>query len=158
MRTKNILALLGSILLCEAAGAIGSFFTMSAIPTWYATLVKPSFAPPNWLFGPVWTTLYALMGISLYLVWSAGWKRREVKIAVGVFLFHLALNASWSWMFFGLRSPVIGLMGISAIWIFIVVLYFLFRRIKPLAAYLLIPYFLWVSFASLVNFELWRLN
>ncbi|MDQ7814578.1 MAG: TspO/MBR family protein [Patescibacteria group bacterium] len=158
MRPKNILVLVAFILLCEAAGAIGSIFTASAIPTWYATLVRPSFAPPNWLFGPVWTTLYALMGISLYLVWSSGWKRREVKIAVSVFLVHLALNAAWSWMFFGLRSPITGLIGIIGIWVFIVALFFLFRRIKPLAAYLLIPYFLWVSFASAVNFELWRLN
>ncbi|MCX6772964.1 MAG: tryptophan-rich sensory protein, partial [Candidatus Micrarchaeota archaeon] len=114
---QNWLVLAGFILLSLLAGAIGSLFTFEAIPTWYATLNKPSFAPPNWLFGPVWTTLYILMGVSAYLICQKGAKNEKVKFALSIFCIQLALNALWSILFFGLRSPLYGLVGIVFLWL-----------------------------------------
>lgn len=155
---KNFIKLVGCILLCEAAGVVGSFFTVSAIPTWYAALNKPSFSPPNWIFGPVWITLYALMGIALFLVWQKGFKKPEVRQAVELFLAHLIINVSWSVAFFGLHMPLLAFFGILLLLVFIIVLIGLFYRLRPAAAYLLIPYLVWVAFASVLNFEIWRLN
>lgn len=150
--------LAGSVLLCLSAGLIGSVFTASSVGTWYATLAKPSFSPPSWLFGPVWTALYILMGVALYLVWLVGWKKRQVREAVYLFLVHLVFNTAWSWLFFGLQSPLAGLFGILVIWGFILILLVRFHRLRPAAAYLLVPYLAWVSFASVLNFSLWLLN
>ncbi len=155
---KEFLKLLGAIGICQAAGVAGSLFTASAIPVWYATLEKPWFSPPNWIFGPVWIVLYTFMGIALYLVVSKGLERKEVKIATAVFLVHLIVNASWSVLFFGLRSPLYGLIDIFLLLFMIVVTMISFWRISRGAAYLLIPYLLWVLFASALNFAIWQLN
>ncbi len=140
-----------SIGLCLGAGILGSFFTVSAIPTWYQTLNKPSFSPPNWIFGSVWTILYFLMGISLYLVWT----KRTVPT---VFWIQLILNALWSIIFFGMRNPTLALVDIVALWIAIVLTIKSFYRINKLAGKLLIPYLLWVSFATILNLSIVLLN
>lgn len=155
---KKLPQLFLSILLCELTGIISSILTVSAIPTWYATLNKPSFSPPNWLFGPVWTLLYALMGISFFLIWSKGWKKKKVQKAGKIFFIQLALNFFWSLLFFGLRSPLLGLLNIIPLWFFIAFTIQQFYPLSKTAAYLLIPYLLWVSFASILNTALFLLN
>ncbi|MFA5076030.1 MAG: TspO/MBR family protein [Patescibacteria group bacterium] len=158
MTKQKIGLLFVAILVCFVAAAIGSIFTTPAIPVWYASLIKPSFSPPNWLFGPVWSTLYLLMGIALYLVWRLGWDQKKVRLAVIVFLVHLVINALWSVLFFGLHSPLLGLIGISILWLMIIWLIWRFWSLQRTAAYLLIPYLFWVSFASVLNFSIWWLN
>ena len=147
-----------AIAVSELAGIIGSIFTVSAIPNWYSTLVKPALNPPSWVFGPVWTTLYALMGIAAWLVWKSGWERKEIKVALGVFGIQLFLNAIWSIIFFGLQSPGWALVDIVVLWFAIVWTMFVFYKISKPAAYLLVPYILWVSFASYLNYSIWMLN
>jgi benzodiazapine receptor len=144
------------IIICQLAGAIGSVFTIPAIAGWYATLQKPWFTPPNWLFGPVWISLYTLMGIALYLVWQKG--LRKNGLAVGVFGAQLALNAAWSFLFFGLQNPFLGLVSIIALWIFIALSIWAFWRIDRRAGYLLVPYIAWVSIAAALNYYVWILN
>lgn len=158
MKFSDMKKLIFSIFICLCAGFIGSFFTSPAIPTWYATLQKPSFAPPNWVFFPVWTSLFIMMGISLFLVWQKGWDDKKVKTAVYIFAAQLILNALWSAAFFGLRSPLLGLIEIIILLIVIIATILSFMEISRTAAYLLIPYILWVSFAAIVNFSIWRLN
>jgi len=158
MKFSDIRKLIFSLFICLFAGFIGSFFTSPAIPTWYATLQKPSFAPPNWVFFPVWTALFIMMGISLFLIWQKGREDKKVKNAIYLFAGQLVLNAMWSFAFFGLRSPLLGLIEIIFLWITILATILSFMKLSRTAAYLLIPYFLWVSFASIVNFWIWRLN
>jgi len=177
----NIFKLITSILICQLAGVIGSFFTAPAIGTWYARLERPSFNPPNWLFAPVWIILFLLMGISLYLVWQKNWKS-EVSVseqekkswnpfstklwrgpwreenAIAIFAIQLVLNILWSVIFFGLKSPGIAFIEILMLWFAILYTIVNFYRISKPAAYLLIPYILWVSFASILNFFVWWLN
>lgn len=143
--------------ICLGAGVLGSFFTVSSIPTWYATLNKPTFSPPNWVFGPAWTILYILMGISLYLAVSGKRKGERIK-AVRIFGIQLILNVLWSIIFFGMKNPTLAFVNVVALWIAIVLTIKSFHRINHLAAYLLIPYLLWVSFASLLNFFIVILN
>lgn len=150
--------LLISVLVCQFVGFIGSVFTTPAIPTWYAGLEKPSFTPPSSVFAPVWITLYLLMGISAYLVWHKGLAERRIKSALGVFAIQLMLNALWSVIFFGLHSPLGGLIEIIALWIVIPVTLVRFFPISTAAGVLLTPYFLWVGFAALLNFSIWSLN
>lgn len=157
-KISEFLILFVSIIICQLAGVIGSIFTTSAIPRWYAGINKPSFNPPNWVFAPVWTTLFLLMGISLYLVWRKGLNEKDIKIAVAVFVFQLILNALWSFLFFGLESPFAAFIEIIFLWIAILASIILFFRISWVAGALLIPYILWVSFASVLNFAIWRLN
>ncbi len=158
MKKINILKLVASLLLCQAAGIVGAFFTRSAIDTWYAGLNKPFFSPPNWLFAPAWLTLYLLMGVSLYLIWRQGLKIKENKKAFCLFLFHLLINALWSIIFFSLRNPFGALICIFLLWVLILVLIKKFFKIEKKSAYLLIPYWLWVSFATILNFAIWQLN
>ncbi|MFA5382405.1 MAG: TspO/MBR family protein [Candidatus Micrarchaeia archaeon] len=158
MKIKKILILIGFIFLCLLAGIIGSFFTASNIPTWYEGLNKPSFNPPNWLFGPVWTALYILMGISAYLIYSKGLKKKEIKFALSIFGIQLILNTLWSILFFGFKSPIFGLICILFLWVFILFTIKLFYKIDKKAAYLLIPYILWVSFATILNYFILILN
>jgi tryptophan-rich sensory protein len=146
-----------SIIICQLAGVLGSVFTMPAIPGWYANLNKPSFSPPNWLFGPVWILLYTLMGISLYLVWSRKGSA-GAKTALILFAIQLGLNTLWSLIFFGLRLPSAAFLEILVLWLFILLTILKFFPISKVAAYLLILYLLWVSFASLLNFYIFRLN
>lgn len=148
--------LLLSIGLCLGAGVLGSVFTTSAIPAWYATLNKPVFSPPNWIFGPVWTTLYILMGISLYLVWTSKGKLKHN--AINLFFIQLGLNVLWSILFFGLKNPALALAEIIALWVTIFLTIKYFYPVSRLAAYLLIPYLLWVSFASILNLAIVLLN
>ena len=155
-KVKNWALLIFAVLLSEGAGILGSFFTFSSIPTWYATLIKPSFSPPNFVFGPVWTILYALMGISLYLVWTSKAKSRQY--AVKLFFVQLGLNALWSIIFFGLKSPGLALIEIIALWVAIFLTVKAFLKISKVASYLLYPYLAWVSFASILNFSIWILN
>ncbi len=152
--TKLLISVVG----CELIGILGTFFTASAIPTWYATLDKPFFAPPNWIFGPVWTLLYFLMGISLYIIWTSKSKKTVKKTAISFFLVQLALNFIWSPLFFGLRSPLLGLIDIVAMWAFIVLTIKKFYPISKTAAYLLYPYIAWVSFATVLNAAILFLN
>lgn len=155
---KNSLKLLLSIAVCELSGIIGATFTISAIPNWYANLNKPFFSPPNWLFGPVWTILYLLMGVSFYLIWTQSPKRKGVLLAIKTFIFQLFLNFIWTPVFFGLRSPELGLIVIVAMWFAILAAIAKFHHLSKTAAYLLIPYLLWVSFATLLNGSIALLN
>lgn len=154
----NYPKLIAAILISEFAGIIGSIFTFSSITTWYATLVKPSFRPPNWIFGPVWTALYFLMGVALYLVWTKGLKKKNVKIAVKIFGIQLILNSLWPILFFGLESPFYALIEIIVLWVAVAATIFKFYKISKNAAYLLIPYLLWVSFAMFLNYSIFILN
>jgi tryptophan-rich sensory protein len=154
----TILKFVTSIIVCQCAGFIGSIFTRLSIPTWYATLNKPSFTPPNWVFGPVWITLYVLMGISAFLVWSKGFNNTEVKAALIIFGVQLILNALWSAAFFGLRSPLAGLIVIVILWLAILLTIFRFLDISTAAGLLLVPYILWVSFAAVLNLSIFLLN
>jgi len=147
-----------SIGICLLAGGLGTIFTVSSISTWYATLVKPSFSPPNYLFGPVWTILYILIGISLYLIWKKGTKTQKVREALMLFGLQLFLNAIWSPIFFGAKNLFLSLVVIIFMWLFILRTILSFRKIDKTASYLLYPYLAWVSFASLLNFSVWMLN
>ena len=154
----NIYKLLVSIGVCLLAGVTGSIFTMPAIPTWYAALNRPPLAPPNWIFGPVWTTLFVLMGISAFLIWKKGLDRKDVKIALGIFIGQLVLNTLWSIIFFGLHSPGGALIEIVFLWLAILATIVAFYKISKPAAWLLVPYILWVSFAAYLNYAIWSLN
>ncbi len=155
---NNVSKLAIAIGISELAGIIGSFFTVQSIPTWYAALVKPVLNPPSWIFGPVWTTLYLLMGIAAFLVWKKGLERKDVKIALGIFAAQLVLNTLWSIIFFGLQSSGWALVDISLMWISILFTIIAFFEISRPAAYLLLPYLAWVSFASYLNYAIWSLN
>lgn len=155
---KEVLKLIASIIVVFIAGAIGNFFTLSEITTWYTTLTKPTWTPPNWVFGPVWTTLYILMGIALYLVWSSGLDRKDVKIAIVVFFVQLILNTLWSLVFFGMHSLFGGVVTIVILWIAILVNIILFYRISKPAGLLLVPYIIWVSIASYLTYSVYLLN
>lgn len=158
MKKENTIKLIISIALCQAAGLIGSVFTAPAIAGWYSGLIKPGFNPPSWVFGPVWTLLYTLMGLSLYLIWREGIKQKKVRQAVIIFIIHLAFNTVWSIIFFGFQSPAWAFVDIILLWLMIGLIIHYFWKIKKLSAYLLIPYWAWVSFAAVLNFYLWRLN
>jgi benzodiazapine receptor len=158
MKTGDIWKLVVSIIACLAAGAIGSIFTREAIPTWYTMLVKPAFNPPNWLFAPVWTLLYIMMGIAAFLVWRKGLENRQVRIALIVFLVQLVLNALWSVVFFGLESPLYGVVVIAVLWVAILFTVLKFYRISLAASVLMWPYLLWVTFAAVLNVSIWLLN
>lgn len=155
---KNTIKLVIAIAISELAGIIGSIFTVSAIPTWYTTLIKPTLNPPSWVFGPVWTTLYALMGTSAFLVWKRGLNHKNVRIALFVFGLQLTLNASWSIVFFGLQSPAWAFANIIAMWFTIIWTMMLFYKISKPAMWLLMPYIIWVSFAVYLNYSIWMLN
>ncbi len=144
-----------SVVVCEAAGIIGSVFTISAIPSWYAALQKPWFTPPNWLFAPVWLVLYFLMGGTLYLLWG---KRPQSRTAVMAFGVQLVLNVAWSAAFFGAHELFYGFVTIALLWLAILVTAALSYRVSRSAAVLLIPYALWVAIASALNYYVWVLN
>lgn len=147
-----------ALIIPQLAGVIGSFFTFPAISEWYQGLQMPLLAPPNWVFGPVWTTLFLLMGVALYLVWKAGASRREVHLALSVFGVQLVLNSLWSILFFGMRNPGVAFAEILILWLMIVATIVTFWRVARVAAWLLVPYLAWVSFAAYLNFMIWQLN
>ncbi len=158
MKSKT-LKLIISILICQFAGFLGSFFTTPKIATWYQGVTKPSFNPPNYLFGPVWTILFILMGISLYIIWTSKFKDRAYKKEVIIiFAIQLILNILWSILFFGLESPMFAFFEIMILWISIFATIIGFYKISRIASLILIPYILWVSFASVLNFFIWKLN
>jgi len=150
------------IAICQGAGAIGSLFTFASLSTWFVTLAQPSFAPPNWVFGPVWTILYTLMGIALYIVWQ---KRGISPIraqartrGVRLFWIHLFFNALWSILFFGVQSPLYALIDIVVLWVLLVATTFYFFRVSTWAGVIMLPYLAWVSFASVLNAAIVFLN
>jgi len=146
------------IVVCLGVGFLSGMATSSSIETWYTTLNKPFFNPPNWLFGPAWTILYSLMGISVAYIWHAGWQKAEVKTAILIFAAQLLLNAFWSVAFFGMQNPPFALAVILILWTLILICIVRFKSIKPLAAYLLVPYLLWVTFATALNVAIILLN
>jgi benzodiazapine receptor len=149
-----ILGAVGAIVLTFGAAYVGSRFP---VDEWYTALSKPSWNPPNWLFGPVWSVLYILMAISVWLVWREEGLLGAI-VPLSIFLLQLVLNAAWSWLFFGLHELGIAFVEIVTLWVAIVVNITLFWRLKPISGILLIPYLLWVTFASVLNYTLWRLN
>lgn len=155
---KDFIKFVISVAGCELVGLLSTPFTISSIPTWYAGLTKPSFSLPNWIFGPVWTILYFLMGVSLFLIWKKGIKEKEIKIAIYIFLIQLFLNFIWSIFFFGLRQPLLAFVDIIALLAGIVLTMMKFGKISKTALYLLIPYLLWVFFAAILNGAIVILN
>ncbi|MFH1145837.1 MAG: TspO/MBR family protein [bacterium] len=158
MKLNNPFKLIIAIAVSELAGIIGSVFTAPSIGTWYAALIKPSNNPPSWLFGPVWTILYVLMGIAAFLIWKKGLDRKDVRIGLGIFIGQLVLNTLWSIIFFGLHSPGGALIEIVFLWLAILATIVAFYEISRPAAWLLVPYILWVSFAMYLNYAIWTLN
>ena len=156
MKIKQAFSLVLCVVICQLAGAVGSVFTISAIPSWYSTLAKPALNPPGWIFGPVWVVLYLLMGIALWLIWRSNSK--EKTKAIWLFGAQLVLNAVWSPIFFGARSIGDALVVIVLLWAAIVLTILVFKKISKAAAWLLVPYILWVSFALYLNFAIWILN
>jgi len=158
MKGSDILKVVFSILICQAAGFLGSLATTPSIATWYKTVAKPSFNPPNAIFGPVWLSLYLMMSISLFLVWRQWGAAKGVRPALIIFFVQLALNTLWSVLFFGLHQPGWAFLEIVVLWLFILLTMIVFWRLSRVAGLLLLPYLLWVSFASALNFAIWRLN
>ena len=158
MKISNFLKLIIAIVFCELAGIIGSVFTTPSIEGWYAGIIKPSLNPPAWVFGPVWTTLFALMGIAAFLIWKKGLDHRDVRIALGIFIVQLVLNTFWSIIFFGLHSLGGAFIEIIFLWLAILATIIVFAKISKPAAWLLVPYILWVSFAAYLNYAIWTLN
>ena len=150
--------LAASLVITFLPGILGSVVTINSVNTWYSTLRKPFFSPPNWIFGPVWTTLYFLMGVSLYLVWISKKNQKEKKKALVLFMLQLFLNGVWSFLFFGFQLPLVALFELIMLWFILATTLRSFVRISSTAALLLIPYFLWVSFAMLLNAAIVLLN
>ncbi len=181
MDFNKVVKLILSIIICELAGLVGSIFTAPSIGLWYKNLNKPIFNPPSWIFAPVWTTLFVLMGISLYLVWSKKWQVKNNisgqnkkpwnslshKFFTGswqktniilIFSLQLVLNALWSIIFFGVHSPAVAFFELIMLWFAIMFTIVNFYRVSKIAALLLLPYILWVSFAAILNYSIWILN
>jgi benzodiazapine receptor len=154
----DVSKLVVSILACQAAGVIGGLATAPNVETWYAYVEKPTFTPPDWVFSPVWISLYLLMGVSGYLVWRKGLDKSGVRRAMAVYVVQLILNPVWSFAFFGLHSPLAGLVVIVILWFSIILTIFYFSKVSRAAAFLLVPYVLWVSFATVLNFSIFVLN
>ncbi len=147
-----------SILICQVAGALGYFFATGNIKNWYQFLEKPIFNPPDWIFALTWIALYTIMGISVFLIWKREQKDICAHSALKLFWIHLFFNVVWSIIFFGLHSPGGALVDIIILWILILILLVKFFRINQWASYLLVPYFFWISFVTLLNFSIWYLN
>lgn len=157
MSKLQSIKLIVSIIVPLGLGSIAGIFTAQSVPEWYATLNRPSFNPPNWIFGPVWTMLYVLMGISLFMIWKQDMSK-ERNLAILVFMLQLLLNFGWSFIFFYFNMIGLALIDIILLWIFIVIMLVFFYKIKPIAAYINIPYLLWVSFATVLNGSYYILN
>lgn len=155
---KKVLKFIISIIICQSAGIFGSLFTFDAISDWYVTLEKPTFAPRNWIFGPVWISLYFLMGVSLYMVWKDELKSKTGNTFFVIFGIQLILNALWSFLFLGLRSPLLGLLDIILLDIMVIVTIIYAKSLSKLAMILLIPYLVWIIFASFLNFAIFLHN
>lgn len=155
---RKFLKILIAVVTCLLIGFLASFATQSSVNDWYLTLNKPSFNPPNWLFAPVWTTLYILMGIAAGIVWGKGFHHVWVKTALYHFGFQLLLNAMWSIIFFGLKNPLAALFVILILLVMIILTIRWFKVVSTKAALLMIPYLVWVCFATVLNFKIWELN
>ena len=158
-RDRPVLAVVLSVLAVEIIGASGAVFTAQGLEAWYGTLTRPEIAPPNWVFGPVWTALFALLGVAVWLVWRQATSRpAAVRLALGVFVIHFVFNLAWSAAFFGLQAIGLGLAVILVLWALILGTIWAFDRVDRRAALLLGPYLLWVSFATVLNYQFWVLN
>jgi benzodiazapine receptor len=157
MKTNTALKFLVSILPPLALGAVAGFVTAKAIPTWYVTLNRPAISPPNWLFGPVWSTLYLLMGVSLFMILRQR-DSRERTVAIRIYIIQLLLNFLWSFLFFYFKNIGLALIEIIVLWVCILSMIMVFKRIKPLSAYLNLPYLCWVTFAVVLNAAYYMLN
>ena len=156
---NKITRILAVVVTCLVVGYFSGMVTRSAIVTWYPTLVKPSFNPPNWIFAPVWSMLYVMMGVAAGLVWNRiDFDKEVVKKALLFFAIQLALNALWSYLFFGLKNPMLAGVEIILLWLMIFETFTKFVKINKIAGYLFIPYILWVSFAMVLNGSIWWLN
>lgn len=155
---SKIIKLTASILICQLAGLAGSFFTRMSVDTWYKMLDKPFFTPPSWIFAPVWIVLYFLIGVSLFLIWNEGSDKPQIRDALGVFLLQLVLNSSWPAVFFGMRNILLSVIIIMLLWFSIAWTALKFYKISKKAAFILIPYFCWVSFAVILNITILFLN
>jgi len=156
---RPVSSLAMSVLVVEAVGASGAVFTAQGLASWYETLQQPALAPPNWVFAPVWTTLFALMGVAVWLVWRrVDSAPRGARVAIGVFVAQFVFNLAWSAAFFGAQNVALGLAVIALLWALIVATILAFARVDRRAAALLVPYLLWVSFAAYLNYEFWVLN
>lgn len=153
----KILKLAISIAIPLLIGFVGSIFTSMSVDTWYPLLKKPVFNPPNWIFGPVWTLLFILMGLSFYLVWQKGFGGKAL-LCIGIFALQLLFNFLWSLFFFGLRNPLLAFVDLTVLWILIWINLLVFFRIVKLSGYLLIPYLAWVTFAGILNYSIYVLN
>ncbi len=164
MKTKNFWGLVGAVAICEIAGGVGAIFVAPNITGWYSTLVKPALNPPSFLFGPVWSLLYLLMGIAVFIVWASsakasdGQEKRIRSRAINIFVLQLILNVIWSIVFFGTQNPLLGIIDIVFLWLTIVWTIVAFWKVSRSAALLLLPYIAWVSFALYLNLSIWRLN
>ncbi len=155
---NNTFKLILSIAIPLIVGGTSGFFTTTGVDSWYQTINKPTWNPPSWIFGPVWTTLYIMMGISLFLVWKSATGKELKRIAIILFTVQLLLNFFWSFIFFYNQQPGWALVEIIVMWIFILLTIFAFANVNKLAAWLLVPYISWVSFATILNYTIWQLN
>ncbi len=156
---NKFIKILVVVVTCLAVGYLSGIVTRSSIETWYPTLIKPSFNPPNWIFAPVWSLLYIMMGWAAALVWNEiESKQEEVKSALILFVIQLALNSLWSFLFFGLKNPMLAGIEIILLWLLIYETFIKFNKISKFAGYLFIPYLFWVSFAGILNASIWWLN
>jgi len=155
---NNTLKLIIAIAIPLIVGGTSGFFTATGVESWYQTIARPTWNPPGWLFGPVWTTLYVMMGISLFLVWKEDTSVELKKIAIALFTVQLVLNFFWSFIFFNQHQIGWALVEIIAMWVFILLTIFAFAQVNKAAAWLLVPYISWVSFATILNYTIWQLN
>lgn len=155
---QKIVKIVLVVLVCVSLGYLSGMVTRDSITTWYPTLVKPVFNPPNWIFAPVWTLLYIMMGIAAGLVWTSNSDEETVKKALGLFAIQFGLNVLWSYIFFGLNNPMLALIEIIVLWLLIFDTYNAFKKIDKTAGMLLLPYLAWVSFATILNASIWWLN
>jgi len=158
LQLNHIVSLVVALAIPLIVGGLGGIATASSIPTWYRTLEKPVWNPPDQVFGPVWTLLYILMGVALWLVWRLGWDIPPVRMALALFGVQLLFNLLWSLIFFGLHSPGWALLEIVVLWALILATLLQFYRLQPVAGWLLVPYQLWVTFAAALNAAIWWLN
>ncbi|MEP6806512.1 MAG: TspO/MBR family protein [Flavobacterium sp.] len=156
---NKVVKIIIALVICLMVGYSASMVTRPSVETWYPTIIKPAFNPPNWIFMPMWTLLYILMAVAAGLVWDKiKEQNEEVKKALGFFLIQLTLNAIWSYLFFGLKNPMLALIEIALLWLMIYETYLKFVKINKTAGYLLIPYMAWVAFAAILNASIWWLN
>lgn len=156
---SKYLRIIYCVAICLVVGYLSSITTQSSINTWYPTLIKPSFNPPNWLFAPVWTLLFIMMGIAAGMIWNHLENQKElVKKALLFFTVQLLLNALWSYLFFGLNNVLLALIEIVLLWLIIYETFYIFKKIDKKAAYLFIPYLIWVGFAAVLNGSIYYLN